>query len=115
MDDLLGFLRWPATPLWIMALALIVALFRIVPPIMERINEARRDRAEIEGEQYARIAARCTSLEEAEERCRRELADKERRLAVLEGYNDGKGKARQDAAGIVAVERLGGREKPSGR
>lgn len=110
MDDLLGFLSRPATPLWVMAFALIVALSRIVSPIMQRINERIRDRAEIEGEQYERIALRCTKLEEAEERCRHELSDAVRRIAELEGYNDGKGKARQDAAGIIAAERLGERK-----
>jgi hypothetical protein len=54
----------------------------------------------------ARLDERCQRLEIAEERCREELANVKARVCALEGYELGKGKARQDAAGIVAVERL---------
>lgn len=53
-----------------------------------------------------RIAGRCQRLEEAEERCREELAGAQLRLSTLEGYEHGQGKARQEAATIVALERI---------
>jgi len=53
-----------------------------------------------------RLDARCIRLEEAEERCRSELGGVKQRLATLEGYMAGQGKASQEAAGIVAIERL---------
>lgn len=66
-------------------------------------------------EQWEKLAGaleeRCQRLEEAEERCRRELADAQRRLSALEGYEHGQGKARQEAAQIVAIERLESRKQ----
>ncbi len=53
-----------------------------------------------------RIDERCQRLETAEERCRNELILVKERLAVLEGYEIGQGKSRQEAANIVAQERI---------
>lgn len=109
MDETSWFLsviRAPATPLYIALLFMVAGGFRVWPSIMERINERKRDRAAIEADQYVRMDGRLKHLEEAESRCRDELADAVRRVAELEGYMMGTGKARQDAANIVAVERL---------
>jgi GH24 family phage-related lysozyme (muramidase) len=56
-------------------------------------------------EELTRLDQRCRRLETAEERCRTELADMTQRVAALEGYNIGKGKARNDAQLIVSAER----------
>lgn len=64
-----------------------------------------------QSEEIRRLAERCQRLEGAEEKCRSDLADAQRRLSVLEGYEHGQGKARQEAAGIVAIERLESRKK----
>lgn len=65
--------------------------------------------------EVGRVGERCHRLEESEERCQRELTDALKRLATLEGYEQGQGKARQDAAGIVAVERLQANRKDDGQ
>lgn len=102
-----------AAPLWLVALIFAVRSFKDWPGIMARWNERQRDRAAIETEQYKRLAERCGKLEEAEEKCRHDLADAVRRIAEVEGFMMGQGKARNDAAAIVAVERLTDRsERP---
>lgn len=108
---LLQILTWPALPLWIVALALFVMLARAWPAIMERVNEARRDRATIAANDYGRMDARLQRLEAAEEECRKELNEALRRLAEVEGYMTGQGHARQEAANIVAIERLSDKAK----
>jgi hypothetical protein len=91
---------------WAAVAMLGVALFAAWPRIMERRNERLRDRATIEGDQYARMDARLKRLEVREEECQAKLADALGRLAEVEGFMSGQGMARQDAARIVAVERL---------
>jgi chromosome segregation ATPase len=101
---------------WAAAALIALGVFRLwhaLPAIMERLNERRRDRASIEGEQYARmdqrtrhLEDRCDELERREDECRTELNIAKGRIAELEGYMTGQGKARQDAAGIVALDRL---------
>lgn len=59
-----------------------------------------------QSEEIRRLGERCQRLEGAEERCRTELAEAVKRLSTLEGYEHGQGKARQEAAQIVAIERL---------
>ncbi len=105
MGDLPGWAYVVGPPLWAGLVIYFVRTTKDWPGIMARWNERRRDRATIENEQYERLAARLSVVEAAEEKCRHELADKERRLAKLEGYADGRGEARQDAAVITAYER----------
>lgn len=62
-----------------------------------------------------RLGERCQRLEEAEGKCREQLAAVEKRLAILEGYEIGRGKAQQDAANIVAIERLTDRKEGDGK
>lgn len=99
-----------AAPLWAFLLFYVVRSVKDWPGVMQRWNERVRDRAEIDGDQYRRMDARMQRLEKAEEKCRYDLADAERRIAELEGYNIGRGKADQEAAAIVAAERLRGRK-----
>lgn len=108
-------------PLWVAVLIYGIRSFKDWPGIMARWNERRRDAAQIEARQYARLDSRsqrleerCDRLEASEEECRRELAAAKGRIAELEGYNQGRGKADQEAAGIVAVERQRERDR-SGR
>lgn len=86
----------------------VIRLWHALPAIMERLNERRRDRAAIEGDQYERMDARLQRLEQSEEECQHKLVDALRRIAELEGYNIGQGMARQEAAVIVATERIAG-------
>jgi hypothetical protein len=98
---------------WAAAALIALGVFRLwhaLPAIMERLNERKRDRASIEGAQYDRMDARVQRLEKQEEECREDLNDARGRIAELEGYMIGQGKARQDAAAIVAVERLTDRQ-----
>lgn len=57
-------------------------------------------------DELKRLTEHTAFLLDAEEKCRRDLAEMTGRLAALEGYNLGRGKARQEAAEIVAIERL---------
>lgn len=117
MADVSGFIqaiRSPATPLWVVALVALVAIVRGWPAIMAKVNEARRDQAGIADgligrfeKRVATLEQRCETLEGENIECHRNLAEAERRIAALEGYNDGQGQARQEAAGVVAIERLG--------
>lgn len=76
------------------------------PLYLERRNERQRDRAAIEGGQYERMDARLQRLEVREEECQRRLTEALHRIGELEGYMAGSGKANQEAAGIVAIERI---------
>ncbi len=116
MDEIIGVLRWPATPLWVVALAAMVALFKSWPAIMAKVNEARRDSEAAKAGDWTRLRGeidrldeRCAQIEEREQECQRQLTDALHRIGELEGYNLGVGKANQEAAGIVAAERLKGR------
>lgn len=84
----------------------LTALIRAWPAIRAKVNEARRDQDAATDHLLDRYEKRLAALEESEARCRKELAETERRVAELEGFMMGQGKARQDAANIVAVERL---------
>jgi hypothetical protein len=66
----------------------------------------KRAKAEEKASDWSRLRDHCNFLIEAEERCRVELNEVKSRLASLEGWMAGQGQARQEAAGIVAAERL---------
>jgi hypothetical protein len=51
------------------------------------------------------LEKRVAKLEESEQRCQAALTETRRELAELQGYMTGQGKAAQEAAGIVAIER----------
>lgn len=98
----------------------VVRMWNGAPAMFEQWIAWRRARAENKAAEWGRllnenkrIDERCIRLEVAEERCREELADVKGRLSSLEGYMAGQGRASQEAAGIVAIERLGrAKEKP---
>lgn len=116
MGDVPGWAYVVGPPLWAVAVIYAIRTSKDWSGIMGRWNERRRDRAQIEGNQYRQLADRCTWLEAAEEKCRQELADKERRLAKLEGYAEGRGEAYQEAQMIVSTEReIDARKRDSGK
>lgn len=82
------------------------------PAMFQQWIEYRKAKAAEKAADWTRLRDEAIRLGEAEERCRRELVDVVRRLAELEGFMMGKGKARQDAANIVALERLEQEKKP---
>ncbi len=90
----------------------IVAVVKVWPIIIAKLAETRTSDDAIAGKQMERLVAevgrldhRVQSLEVSEERCREELADAKGRIAELEGYNIGAGKARAEAQRIVSTER----------
>jgi hypothetical protein len=66
----------------------------------------KRAKAEEKAADWSRLRDHCNFLMDAEERCRSELNEVKSRLATLEGYMAGQGAARQEAAGVVALDRL---------
>lgn len=109
-------LHW--TPIYLLAVGFVVGLWRVVPGILERINERQRDKASERAndwtrlrEEVARLDGRCQRIEASEEQCHNALAAAVHRIAELEGYMMGTGKAREDAAKIVAADRLEQRDK----
>lgn len=108
--------------------ALVAVVSAIIGGLFGWLSQRRKSEAEIEVVVIAqweklngalvaengRLVERCKRLEKAEEQCRNDLADVKERLAVLEGYEFGQGKARQDAANIVAAERLEAGKKDRG-
>jgi hypothetical protein len=106
---------------WTGVALIAVGLFRlwpIIPAIMAQWIARRQtiaaekaadwDRLRDEVERYSE---RLSGVETREQECQRQLTDAMRRIAELEGYMMGQGKARQDAAAIVASERLAEREE----
>lgn len=76
----------------------------------EKEADWTRIRAEV-----TRYVDRLAAVERHDEECQRQLNEALRRLAEVEGYMMGQGKARQDAATIVATERLLDRDKEGGK
>lgn len=96
-------------------LALLGVALRFLPALVSAFNERRRDRASIEGDQYRRMDERLQRVEASEEECRNDLIDAVGRIAELEGYMMGQGQSRQEAATIVAAERLIDKAKDEGK
>lgn len=101
------------------ALANLLLVFRVfngAPKWFEQWISYRRAKAEEKAADWSRLRDHCNFLMAAEETCRSELNDVKGRLATLEGYMAGQGRAYQEAAGINALERLGRNDKkPGGR
>lgn len=109
-DGVLRFLLSPATPLYVLAALAAVGISRVLPNVMARINERRRDTAAEKANDWTRLRdeidrldSRCQRLEESEERCHRELAEALGRIAQIEGWQAGQGDVRQ-AAALAAAE-----------
>lgn len=115
----------PGLPLWGIFLVVLVTAIRMTPVWLERwlaFLQARQAAKEQDWnrlrDEVNRLDTRIKDLEsqkvdqEAEnERCRRDLAAAVKRIAELEGYMLGQGQARQEAANIVAVERISDAER----
>jgi hypothetical protein len=110
--------------LW--TLVLIVSMFIIrmwngSPAMFQQWIEYRKARAAEKSADWDRLRAEIIRLSEAERQCREDydklfeqLMELRKQLSHLEGYMAGQGKAAQEAAGIVAIERLTHQEKPNG-
>jgi len=108
-------------PAWLAFLVYLVRTVRDWPNIMAQWNARQRDKVDEKAQDWSRLRGeierldgRCERLEIAEEACRGELASAKGRLAELEGFMMGQGKARNDAAAIVATERLADRKAREG-
>lgn len=127
-NDVLGKLFSAAAGVWAIFLALLVAIFKAWPAVMGRQNERKRDtdsekardwerlRAEIDRKD-ARIANREKLLAERDDE--NDALQKENiallaRAVTAESALQGIGHARQEAAAIVAVERLSDAAKKEG-
>lgn len=93
-------------------LLLVWRMFSGAPKWFEQWLAYRRAKAEEKAADWTRLRDHCNFLMDAEERCRTELNDVKSRLATLEGYMAGQGKASQEAAGVIALERLGRQKNP---
>lgn len=119
-----SFATWltsPAPPVWLAFIGLAVLAIRFFPSWKQRWTEARTADDAIVGNQLSRLvseierlSARVNLLEASEERCRSELADAKMRIAELEGYNIGRGEARNEAQRMLSNEREIDREKGKG-
>lgn len=94
---------WTVT---ILIALLVLRMWNGAPAMFEQWIAYKRAKAEEKAADWSRLREHCSFLMEAEERCRVELNEVKSRLASLEGYMAGQGKASQEAAGIVAIERL---------
>lgn len=89
---------------------LVLRMWNGAPAMFAQWIAYRRAKAEEKAADWSRLRDHCTFLIEAEERCRVELNEVKGRLASLEGWMAGQGQARQEAAGVVALDRL--KDKP---
>lgn len=102
-----------AAGVWTLVCLAAVALFRAWPLILERHNERRRDNAVEKAGDWDRIRSeRDVAREERDlvrdrwAECQAELNAERAAHMKLRAYHEGLGEARQDAARIVAAERL---------
>lgn len=96
-----------------MLFLLVVRMWNGAPAIMETWILYKQSREAAKAGDWHRLREEIRRLSESEERCRRDYQQLHRqhmevieRLSALEGYMAGQGKASQEAAGIVALERL---------
>jgi len=97
---------------------LVVSLFALrmwngAPAMFGKWIEWRRAKEEAKAADWARLRSeiarqgnRIEYLELRDQECQRNLAAAERRIAVLEGYLQGQGEARQDVTLLKSAERL---------
>lgn len=100
---------------WVAVALLFLFVMRMwngAPAMFQQWIAYKRAKAEEKAADWSRLRDHCNFLMQAEEKCRSELNDVKGRLANLEGYMAGQGRASQEAAGIVAIERLKDRDKP---
>jgi hypothetical protein len=100
---------------WAMFLVLSLFVARMwngSPAMFQQWIAYKRAKAEEKASDWMRLRDHCSFLMDAEERCRAELNEVKSRLATVEGYLAGQGRASQEAAGIIALERQARNEKP---
>ena len=90
----------------------VVRMWNGAPAMFEQWIAYKRAKAEEKSSDWSRLRDHCAFLMKAEETCRSELNEVKGRLATLEGYMAGQGKASQEAAGVIALERLARKEAP---
>lgn len=124
-SDALGkFFSWQLAA-WAAFLVNLVAVWRVLPLVMQRLNERRRDVAAerdrdvelIRNERdLAREEREMTLDKRAEERERWaiEKAALTEEIATLKGFQLGIGMGRNEATSILAAERIAQNGKPSG-
>lgn len=100
---------------------LIVRMWNGAPAMFETWIRWRQSKAAEKAADWNRLRDEINRLSESEKQCRedfRELhgqhMDVIERLKALEGYMAGQGRASQEAAGVVALERLNKDRKPGG-
>lgn len=101
-----------AAPPILVALAMMTLAIRAGPAFWARWNESRRDLSRAKAGDWsrlrgeiARVDERCRLIEEREQECQRQLTDALHRIGELEGYNIGRGEAKQDAQRMLSEER----------
>lgn len=104
------------TGVWAIALVLALLVLRIwnsVPALVGRWIEWKQAKAAEKAADWTRIrdenaryGTRIERLEQREEECQQKLTAAERRIAALEGYEQGRGEARQEAAVLRSAERI---------
>lgn len=109
-------------PLAAIAATLIVTVVRAWPAIMAKVNEARRDRANIRTSELERMDARmqrledrCEALEAAVRECEKREAEWRRRAVTAEAALQGQGEVRQAGAVAAAEARIDEAVKAQGK
>jgi hypothetical protein len=96
----------------------IFRLWNVSPAMFAQWIAYRRSRAEEKaadwkrrGDEIKRLDDRCKALEVAETRCREDLADAKERIAILEGYQIGRGTMRQEVTVLEVSQRVNEEDK----
>lgn len=100
---------------------LVVRMWNGAPALFEQWIIYKQTKAAEKVSDWNRLREEITRLSESEQQCRRDFQQLHRdylglrnELADLRGYLAGTGRASQEAAGIVAIERLAKRDGPQG-
>jgi hypothetical protein len=119
-NDVLGKIFSAAAGVWAIFLAVVVAIFKGWPAIMGRLNERKRDAAAAEAEDWHRLRAEIDRLhasianrerllaesDDEKDELRREKFEWMTRAVTAEATLLGLGQSKQEAAKIVAAERI---------
>lgn len=112
-DDIFGKIFSATAGVWAIFLVNVVAAWKIVPALLERINERRRDAAAAEASDWERIRAERNDAREERDRihtlwikCEEEMMEWKSRAITAEATLQGYGEARQKLAVEEAAKRL---------